>query len=230
LSEEEVVVEVEPGGIYRGTVLRQQGSCALVKLECGDEGSLHYSKTEAQKVPALNATVWAKVLRIENNGRKIVLSTKNIDQETGKLKITLDAAGEPVCQGKLDESEWGRSMEPGRMRIPKGGRVFLAEALGDGFTADELAKVFVVSKKKPEHLQGFTCATRDGTRLVGINAIKSTWKGCATTTRHRRLKPPRRPTQTMNPGAAVYVEVGIMERWSRATATATTGITSRASG
>jgi len=171
-EEDDVVVKVEPGGVYPGTVSKLPPGCALVKLECCDQGSLHYTNCEAQKLPALNATVWVKVLRIENNGRKIVLSTKNINQETGKPTIASDAAGEPVCQGKLDESEWGRSTEPGRMRVPKGGRVFLAEALGDGFTANDLAQVFVLNKKKPTKMNYLRCATRDGTQLKGIDAIR----------------------------------------------------------
>ena len=176
-SEEEdgVVVKVKPGGFYRGVALGVECACALVKLDCGDQGSLHYSQTETRQLPALNATVWVKVVRIENNGRKIVLSTKNINQETGKPP---DAAGEPVCQGKLDESEWGRSTAACRPR--KGGRVVLCEALGDadGFTDIELAQVFVVSKTKPgDVLNDLFCATRDGTRLRGIPAIRKYLKG-----------------------------------------------------
>ena len=171
-EEEEVVVEVEPGGIYRGTKLRQQGPCALVKLECGDEGSLNAMNCEGRQLPALDATFYVRVLRIENKGRKIVLSTKNINQETGKPTIAPDSAGEPVCQGKLDESAWGRSTEPASANKSKGGRLYLAEALGDGFTDVELARVFVVNKTKPRTPHDLICATRDGTRLKGINAIR----------------------------------------------------------
>jgi len=178
-SEEEdgVVVKVEPGGIYRGVTLERQdkggrGAYAVVKLEGGDQGSLHVLNCEERQLPAPKTIVWVKVLRIEEGGRKIVLSTKNIDQETGKLKIALDAAGEPICAGKLDESEWGRSTEPGRRGKPKGGRVYLAEALGDGFTDSELAQVFVVSKKAPGKISKLLCATRNGTRLTGVPAIR----------------------------------------------------------
>jgi hypothetical protein len=175
-SEEEeddvVVVKVEPGGVYPGTVSERPPGCALVKLECGDQGSLAHGNCETGRLPVLNAKVHVRVLRIENNGRKIVLSTKNINQETGKPTIASDAAGEPVCQGKLDESDWGRSTAS---RPRKGGRVVLREGLGDadGFTDIELAKVFVVNKTRPGNvLNDLFCATRDGTRLRGIPAIR----------------------------------------------------------
>ena len=164
-EEDEVVVKVEPGGVYPGTVSERPRGSALVKLECGDEGSLAAMNCEGRQLPALDASVRVRVVRIEDKGRKIVLSTKNINQET-------DAAGEPVCQGKADETPWGRSTEPGRPGKPKGGRVYLAEALGDGFTADDLAKVFVVSKKAPGKMSDLFCKTRDGTQLKGINAIR----------------------------------------------------------
>ena len=182
-------MKVEPGGVYPGTVSKLPPGCALVKLECGDQGSLHYTNCEARLLPALNATVWVNVLRIEKKGRKIVLSTKNIDQETGKLTLAPDAAGEPVCQGKFDESDWGRSTA---CRPRKGGRVVLREALGDDFTNIELTHVFVVNKKKPEYLKSLTCATRDGTRLKGIDAIRKYLKdqrdACKAKPKRRRVE------------------------------------------
>jgi len=171
-EEDEVVVKVEPGGIYPGTVSELPRGSALVKLECGDEGSLHAINCEGRQLPVLNAKVHVRVLRIENKGRKIVLSTKNINPETGKPTIAPDAAGEPVCQGKLDETPWGRSTEPARRGKAKGGRLYLAEALGDGFTDIELTQVFVVNKDKPKTLYSLSCATRDGTRLTGVPAIR----------------------------------------------------------
>lgn len=171
-EEEGVVVGVQQGDVYPGTVSALPIGCALVKLECGDQGSLAHGNCETGRLPVLNAKVHVRVLRIENKGKKIVLSTKNIDQKTGKLTIATDEAGEPICAGKLDESDWGRSTEPGRTGKPKGGRVFLAQALGDGFTADDLAQVFVVNKKKPTKMNSLRCATRDGTILWGIYAIR----------------------------------------------------------
>ena len=81
---EDIVREIEVGGIYYGTVTKIMAFGAFVDVGCGKEGLLHISKISSKRVEkvedvlALGDEVTVKVLEIDNQGR-INLSMKDLE-------------------------------------------------------------------------------------------------------------------------------------------------------
>ena len=90
---EEIVREIEVGGIYYGPVTRTTSFGAFVDLGSGKEGLLHISKISSKRVEkvedvlSIGDEVTVKVTEIDNQGR-INLSMKdleaNIEKKEGK--------------------------------------------------------------------------------------------------------------------------------------------------
>ena len=87
---EDIVREVEVGGIYLGTVTRIMAFGAFVDLGfAGKEGLLHISKISNERINKVEDAlqvgdrVTVKVLNIDDQGR-INLTAKNLNDETNK--------------------------------------------------------------------------------------------------------------------------------------------------
>ena len=81
---EDIVREIEVGGVYKGTVTKLMTFGAFVDVGCGKEGLLHISKISSKRVDkvedvlAIGDEITVKVIEIDNQGR-INLSTKDLE-------------------------------------------------------------------------------------------------------------------------------------------------------
>ena len=93
---EDIVREIEVGGVYEGTVTKIMSFGAFVDVGCGKEGLLHISKISKDRIEKVEDVfkpgdkVWVKVYEIDDQDR-INLITKELDdirEEEKKAKET----------------------------------------------------------------------------------------------------------------------------------------------
>ena len=83
---EDIVREIEVGGIYDGTVVRIMPFGAFVDLGSGKEGLLHISKIAKKRIEkvedelAIGDVIKVKVYEIDDQGR-INLTKKDLEEE-----------------------------------------------------------------------------------------------------------------------------------------------------
>ena len=81
---EDIVREIEVGGVYEGTVTRLMNFGAFVDVGCGKEGLLHISKISKERIEKVESVlkpgdkVTVKVYEIDEQGR-VNLITKELD-------------------------------------------------------------------------------------------------------------------------------------------------------
>ena len=82
---EDIVREIEVGGIYEGTVTKIMPFGAFVDVGCGKEGLLHISKISKQRINKVEDVlkegdkVKVKVYEIDDQGR-VNLTAKDLDE------------------------------------------------------------------------------------------------------------------------------------------------------
>ena len=83
---EDIVREIEVGGIYYGTVTKIMAFGAFVDVGCGKEGLVHISKISKERV--------AKVEDVLKVGDKVTVKVYEIDDQ-GRVNLTMKDLAEP---------------------------------------------------------------------------------------------------------------------------------------
>ena len=93
---EDIVREIEVGGIYYGTVTRIMAFGAFVDVGCGKEGLLHISKISKERVNKVE-----DVLKI---GDKVTVKVYEIDDQ-GRVNLTMKDLAEPAKEESAESNE-----------------------------------------------------------------------------------------------------------------------------
>jgi len=91
---EDIVREIEVGGIYYGTVTKIMAFGAFVDVGCGKEGLLHISKISKERVK--------KVEDVLNIGDKVTVKVYEIDSQ-GRVNLTMKDLAEPEKETENEE-------------------------------------------------------------------------------------------------------------------------------
>ena len=91
---EDIVREIEVGGIYYGTVTKIMAFGAFVDVGCGKEGLLHISKISKERV--------AKVEDVLKVGDKVTVKVYEIDDQ-GRVNLTMKDLAEPAKDTENEE-------------------------------------------------------------------------------------------------------------------------------
>ncbi len=91
---EDIVREIEVGGIYYGTVTKIMAFGAFVDVGCGKEGLLHISKISKERV--------AKVEDVLKVGDKVTVKVYEIDDQ-GRVNLTMKDLTEPANESENNE-------------------------------------------------------------------------------------------------------------------------------
>ena len=91
---EDIVREIEVGGIYYGTVTKIMAFGAFVDVGCGKEGLVHISKISKERV--------AKVEDVLKVGDKVTVKVYEIDDQ-GRVNLTMKDLTEPTEENKDEQ-------------------------------------------------------------------------------------------------------------------------------
>ena len=91
---EDIVREIEVGGIYYGTVTKIMAFGAFVDVGCGKEGLVHISKISKERV--------SKVEDVLKVGDKVTVKVYEIDDQ-GRVNLTMKDLAEPEEENKIEE-------------------------------------------------------------------------------------------------------------------------------
>jgi len=92
---EDIVREIEVGGIYYGTVTKIMAFGAFVDVGCGKEGLLHISKISKERVNKVE-----DVLKV---GEKVTVKVYEIDDQ-GRVNLTMKDLAEPAKETENEEN------------------------------------------------------------------------------------------------------------------------------
>ncbi len=92
---EDIVREIEVGGIYYGTVTKIMAFGAFVDVGCGKEGLVHISKISKERV--------AKVEDVLKVGDKVTVKVYEIDDQ-GRVNLTMKDLAEPEAETESEEN------------------------------------------------------------------------------------------------------------------------------
>jgi len=93
---EDIVREIEVGGIYYGTVTKIMAFGAFVDVGCGKEGLLHISKISKERIKNVE-----DVLKV---GDKVTVKVYEIDDQ-GRVNLTMKDLAEPEKEEKAESNE-----------------------------------------------------------------------------------------------------------------------------
>ncbi len=91
---EDIVREIEVGGIYYGTVTKIMAFGAFVDVGCGKEGLLHISKISKERIKKVE-----DVLKV---GDKVTVKVYEIDDQ-GRINLTMKDLAEPEKEAESEE-------------------------------------------------------------------------------------------------------------------------------
>ena len=93
---EDIVREIEVGGIYYGTVTKIMQFGAFVDVGCGKEGLVHISKISKERV--------SKVEDVLKVGDKVTVKVYEIDDQ-GRVNLTMKDLAEPAKEEQAESNE-----------------------------------------------------------------------------------------------------------------------------